>query len=298
MSKPIFLTDEYVDAMIEEFRAKVLSTKMSNGKISFTKDFCYEGNDNTKAKVLFTPLAYGKMIALLHHYSSEVAWHGSVSHPDEETFIITDIVVYPQTVTGATVNTDQEEYQKWLLTLDDDFFNSMRMQGHSHVNMGTPSGVDTNHQDQILSQLKGQDFYIFMIFNKRLEHTIKIYDYANNIMYEDKDVEVGIVGDGFDTAQFLAESDKLVKTKVYSYGVASKESYPAYGGYYPAAKSVTEEKKAPKAKTSSKSTSKSTKKKQDDGQLDFSDFPASCFAANAAPIVDYDREIFGDHRIG
>ena len=44
------------------------------------------------------------------------------------------------------------------------------MHGHSHVNMGTsPSATDTKLQEDHLAQLQDNDFYIFLIVNKKRE---------------------------------------------------------------------------------------------------------------------------------
>jgi len=221
MSKPITLTDELIAKMQEEFAEHLRKTKLSDGKLTYTKSFSYDDED-AKAKLMFTALAYLKMLSLVQHVSDEVAWHGFVERKADDLFLITDIVVYPQTVTGATVNTDQERYQRWIMEVDDEKFNNLRMQGHSHVNMAcSPSPTDLNHQEQILQQLTGDSYYIFIIWNKRGDHNIKIYDFANNTLYEDKDIEVGVIDEGFDLDDFLAEADENVQKKTYSYGAAS-----------------------------------------------------------------------------
>lgn len=305
MSKPIYLSPEYIDSMVEEFRKSIADAKMSDGKITFKKSFNYEGEADTKAYLIFTPMAYIKMLALLRHFDSEVAWHGTVRREDTDTFIITDVVVYPQTVTGSTVNTDQEEYQKWMMTLDDDSFNAMRMQGHSHVNMGTtPSGVDDNHQQQILAQLKDDDYYVFMIFNKRLDHTIKIYDYANNVMYEDKDIVVSVANDEFDIESFLTESDRVVTRQTYNYGGSYTGGYgrvthsSGAGNSAPAkesAKKETTKKEASKGKGTAKRgrpPKSAEKDRTDDVQIGMYGYPGYYGGNNAS--IDWDREIFGD----
>lgn len=219
MAKPIVLTNDLIEQMKSEFEAKLRSAKLADGKLTYTKTFSYK-NDQSKVRVMFTPLAYLKMILILQHCSDEVAWHGFVERQSEDLFMITDIEVYPQTVTGATVNTDQEEYQRWLMDLDDDRANTMHMQGHSHVRFScTPSSTDLHHQEQIIAQLSGQGFYIFMIWNKGLDHNIKVYDLASNTLFEDEDVEVGVLGEGFDMKSFIENIDNLViKEKTYSYG--------------------------------------------------------------------------------
>lgn len=214
MSKPIVLTEEILQEWMKEFETKARSTKMTGGKFTYTQEIEYEGED--KVKIIFTPSAYIKMLTLLREFSDEVAWHGIVDRHGDDGFVISDILVYPQEVTGSTVNTDQEEYTKWMNAIPMDTFNRMHMQGHSHVNMQVnPSAVDLNHQESIVSQLHGDHFYIFMIWNKRLEHNIKVYDFRENTLYEDKDCVVTVAARGFDTIKFVQDAKDQVKRKSY-----------------------------------------------------------------------------------
>lgn len=227
MSKPIKLTDELLARIQEEFIANLRSTKMFDGKINYTKNFKWEDSENDKAFITFSPVAFAKMVMLLQQFDSEVAWHG-VAYRDgkqENVFYITDIMVYPQLVSGSTVNTDQEAYTQWLYSLDDESFNNLKMQGHSHVNFGTtPSPVDTTHQEQILKQLDDDMFYIFMIWNKKFEHTIKIFDLRNNTLYEDGDITVCIGDEGVDLDAFIKGAKDIVKPK---YQYATNQTKPA-----------------------------------------------------------------------
>lgn len=225
MSKPIKLTEELKKSAVAEFAEQLSKLKMADGKISYNKNFTY--GEDEKAKILFTPMAYSKMIALIMSYDSEVAWHGVGHRVEGSTFLITDILVYPQTVTGGNVEMDTEEYANWIIkNIEDDRFNHIIMQGHSHVNFSTnPSPVDTKHQEDILSQLTDDMYYIFIIWNKKLETFAKIYDLENNTLYENKDVSYGIEGDDTSLSEFIADSKKLVVTKT-----ATTPSY--YGGAY------------------------------------------------------------------
>ena len=218
MSKPIKLTDELIDSIQKEFVENVKKMKMFDGKINYTKNFKWDGDD--RASVVFSSIAFAKMTMLVQNFTSEVAWHG-VAYRDEaekNKFYITDILVYPQVVTGSTVNTDQDAYQTWLYTHEDEVFNNIRMQGHSHVDFGTnPSAVDTAHQEKILSQIDDNMFYIFMIWNKKFEKNVKIFDMANNTLYETADIDIYIGDDGCDLNAFIKDAKELVKTKTYQY---------------------------------------------------------------------------------
>ena len=224
MSKPIKLTEELRKSALEEFANSLQKAKMADGEIVYRKNFTYK--DSEKATVWFTPVAYAKMLGLIMHFSDEVAWHGVGERLEDASFLISDILVYPQTVTTVTVDMDTTEYAKWLIdNIDDDRFNHIIMQGHSHVMMGTsPSGTDLTHQQDILNQLSDDSFYIFMIWNKKLENNIKIFDLKNNTLYEDRDIEYGIYGDDTDIDAFIKEaSGNVRKMTNYSrnYGAAS-----------------------------------------------------------------------------
>ena len=174
--------------MCAEFRRQLKETKSRSGKIDLSYPLTTI-KDGDKAEVIFTTTANKKLIALVDQCNKEIGWHGTVVRDPEKPnrFIIEDLFVFPQTVTAATVTPDETEYAMWLGGLDDETFNKLRFHGHSHVRMAcTPSGVDTEYQDNILQNLK--DFYIFGIFNKHGSNWMLIYDIENNILYEDKDI--------------------------------------------------------------------------------------------------------------
>lgn len=222
MATPIALTNELITTFAKEFIEELRKGKFPGGKISYTRSMTYK--DDYKAVIRFTPTAYLKMISLVFGYDSEVAWHG-VAIRDEKTpnlFHITDILVYPQEVGAATVDMDEEGYAKWLLdNADDDRFFDLRMQGHSHVNMGvTPSGTDDAHKQEILKICPKDGFYIFMIWNKKLDRTVEIFDVRENIHYEGKDITLEIADDTTDIVAFMEDAKKMTPKKTY----ASKNS--------------------------------------------------------------------------
>jgi len=241
------MTEEMKQQAQADFAATLNGVKMSDGKFSYNKSFKYE---NASATIWLTLIAYKKIVALVTEFPDEVGWHGAVSRSADNEFTIEDIFVYPQEVTGSTVNTDQKAYTNWLYELDDGTFNSIRMQGHSHVNMGvSPSGVDDKHRQQILDQLESDMFYIFMVWNKSLAIHTLVYDMERNVLYEDNDVEVSLLGsEGMDA--FLTDAkEKVQKLSAKKYRGKHKarrpsieqieldaelDGYPPYGmyGYY------------------------------------------------------------------
>lgn len=214
MSKPIKITQEYIDQMVEDFKEFLQTSKMSDGRVNYSKSFT---KIEEEACLTFSEVAWLKMQALVREFDKEVAWHGIASRGDDDAaneYYIDDIVVYPQEVTGTTVNTDQVEYQKWLMELDDDTYDHLRMQGHSHVNMGvTPSSVDTALYEKMLDGLPEDDFFIFLIWNKKNDRTIKIYDLKKNILFETDDVRVFVEDDKLGLEKFMDEANEMVQTK-------------------------------------------------------------------------------------
>ena len=207
--KPIKLAPFYKElktALFKEFNSKVADINRSttlNLSLSVADLFRTKYAGHPKCTVTFTPDAYLKMQALTRQCSTEIAAHGVVEKLDAQHYLIKDILVYPQKVTAATVAAT-DDYGPWLMELPDDTFNHLRFQWHSHVNMNTsPSGVDDNWYETLLKDV--EDFYIFMITNKRNEHFINVYDVTENLIYETSDITVTVVAedncDIFDWAQ-------------------------------------------------------------------------------------------------
>ena len=218
MSKIIRLTPEDIAQYTKEFTESLISTKCPDGKISYSKIL---GAFNRKAKIFFSDLAWIKMTSLVREFANEVAWHGVATRGSDETkdeYYITDILVYPQEVSDATVDMDTTKYANWLMeNAEDERFYSIAMQGHSHVNMGvTPSGTDLKHQGDILDQLTDDMFYIFMIYNKKGEKNIKIYDLKKNVLFETSDIEVGIIDGVYGLDSFIKDAKKMVTERRYA----------------------------------------------------------------------------------
>lgn len=222
MSKLIRMTDDQINQVVEEFKAAIAGQYIYEGKLSFTKQF---DAPTSKATVYFTKEAWVKMTMLVQMFDKELAWNGVAARKEDEenAYVISDIMVYPQEVTGATVSMDETEYAKWLQDNgDDDRFYQIHFQGHSHVNMATsPSGTDLDHQEKIVTQLKKNGFYLFAIYNKRYDCNWRIYDMQKNIMFENTDITVKIE----DVDEFISDAKSKVKERTYTPS--------AYSGYQP-----------------------------------------------------------------
>lgn len=239
MPKPIYMNEQMIDECFADVRAtfekqfsealaryKSQKTPLARGVFSF-QNVSYEWtNDRSRAKVILEPVAFSKICLLMYNTDKEIGWHGLISRDKDEptVFHVEDIILYPQTVTSVTVQTDDAKYGDWAISLPDEQFTKLRFHGHSHVNMGvTPSGTDLTYYSSLIKQFKN-GFYVFMIINKRMEMYCQVYDFDNNAMYETGEVDVA-VGSDFN-AQLTAAKKVMVTNETYR--------YPSYGynGYY------------------------------------------------------------------
>ena len=96
-------------------------------------------------EVVYSKEAWMKTCSLVINRNLEVGWHGVVrrSEKDPTKFVVEDILVFPQRVTSASTEPDDEDYMNWQDSLDAETFNKVRLYGHSHVNMSVdPSSTD------------------------------------------------------------------------------------------------------------------------------------------------------------
>lgn len=171
--------------------------------------------------IYITTNAYIKMRMLVDKSDKEVGWYGIVNEVPglDATYIIEDIIVYPQRVTGATVEQDEDRMFEFEMSLDTDQINHKRFHGHSHVNMSTgPSGVDESFYQDLLSQVN--DYFIITITNKRNEYTTRFYDMRNNILYTDIEIQL-IQDNGIPYLDWYDENKDQIKERTISIPVSS-----------------------------------------------------------------------------
>lgn len=207
------LTQEAKDNALEIFK-KLLESATDNAdlKINITTETLLQSQGVEKPTVYILATAFVKMTTLINSSNDELAWYG-IAHRVNHNYFIEDILVYPQTVTSATVDADEEKCAKWFMELPDEVINNLKFQGHSHVNMGaSPSGRDTNNWQQFANLLKPNEFMILCIGNKRNEFYWNIYDKAINVFFENKDITMCVVDDkGNSISNWAKESiDKYI----------------------------------------------------------------------------------------
>ena len=160
---------------------------------------------SAEPQVFITSEAYIKMRTLVDKTSTELGWYGFVSKLPglNNVYVIEDIIVYPQKVTGATCEQDEDRMFEFEMSLTTEQVRARRFQAHSHVNMGvTPSGVDEAFYQDLLSQVR--DYYIIMVTNKRGDNHIRFYDMENNIVYTELELKI-LLDNGTDVDKWYQE---------------------------------------------------------------------------------------------
>lgn len=197
---------------------------LTNGKVEFTKEIKI---DPVKIKIYYTPDAFAKTVRLIMSHSGEIAWHFMVRRKDKD-FEVYDVLTYPQTVGPANVHVKmgrtfgdgkpkdpKKYYNDWYIdliqSLPEGQEEDLCGQAHSHVNFGTtPSSTDLAQQKEEILNKRG--FYLFQIWNKKLDINTMLYDIDNGILYEKDDVELIVEEDNFtkESHDMLVEPEKPV----------------------------------------------------------------------------------------
>lgn len=193
--KHIKINDNLKQELIEKFTNYINTTKLSDSRVSFSTNLTTTLAKTEERPTIFVEqTAYMKMMLYVRDTETEIAWHGTVTRDSEDnSYYIHDVFLYPQKLTAATVQTDQDKYNEWIMQLDDDTHNTMRFQGHSHVNFGvSPSGTDLQFYNDILQVLPKNDYYIFTIINKKGDTSWFIYDLEKNTIYDTNDIDIQV----------------------------------------------------------------------------------------------------------
>jgi len=234
--KYIKVTDEMIKKSFEEACALALRTKVTPNSVSLASlNTSVVLKNEEKAVIKMEPEARKKLLALVDRCDKEIGWHGTIERDPEDpkVFIIKDIFVFPQEVTGATVDPDAKAYTEWLYNMNgdgitDEQFEHLRFHGHSHVNMAVfPSGTDTTFQKNILENC--EDFYVFSIHNKKGDVWANIFDVENNVIYENNDII--FEGSLDETQSWAAQQIKDKVTVKTTTAPATSYGGYGYGGY-------------------------------------------------------------------
>lgn len=227
--KPYKISDAILKNIQKEFQKALKKYKSTNTTFQF--NYTPKLSSTKRIKIYCLPTAWCKIITLVQKTETEIAWHMLIEKVSKTQYIITDILVYPQTVTGATVNTDDTKYALWVNSIPDKEFETMKGQGHSHVNMGvSPSSVDTSYYTSLLQTMQ-KGFYLFMITNKKGDMFLQLIDIDNNTIYENTDIIFEIASKQWYQNKWYTEMMKNIKHTASFSSTFNKSTDREYHGY-------------------------------------------------------------------
>lgn len=171
-------------------------------------------------KVLVSELAYDKIMAVEDRAPDEVGWLGTAMQLDDGTFLIEDIFILEQEVTGTVTeitNAGLAKFMRRIMSQPNgaEIWNKIQYWGHSHDDMGvSPSGQDNNQMD--LFAKSGHSWFIRSICNSKGDMKIDLYFFNEEevwIIFPNIEWEVVQQVDASVRAQVDAEFEANVRTR-------------------------------------------------------------------------------------
>lgn len=189
-------------------------------------------------KILILPLAFEKMSQIVKQSDEEVGWLGAVERDLNGDFYIEDVFLFEQEVNSATCEITPEGLAKVadeLLGREDgmELVNSIRLWGHSHVNMGCFASAQDETQMHVFEEGK-PEFFIRLIANKNGEMKFTLMDYERQLRVDDVSWEVyHTMPTGIDKSIEEELKTKVrKKSGVVVYGGGASDSYKGYNSKY------------------------------------------------------------------
>jgi len=142
----------------------------------------------SEPKIFIEPIAIEKMSYYVSNCAKEIGWLGTVRRINDF-FLIDDVFLFKQQVHATTCEISPEGIADFVTECITTFpetgmeiINSLKMWGHSHVNMGvSPSGQDDtqmiNFQDQ-------NEWFLRVIANKLGEMEFTLFDFKSGLKFK------------------------------------------------------------------------------------------------------------------
>ena len=169
-------------------------------------------------EVWITQKASNKMKSYVDLCDDEIGWLCTAVEQNKNQYIITDAILFEQEVHSTTTEITPEGLAKFaeeILQQDGgvELWNSIKVWGHSHVNMTpTPSGQD-NSQMEIFADNK-QDWFIRIIANKKGEMKLDLYDFDYGVIYENVPFQIAYNDDEAEIYNKIQEIKAEIEEKL------------------------------------------------------------------------------------
>lgn len=136
--------------------------------------------------VIVSKQAIKKMKVYIDECDQEIGWLGT-AYKHGNAYIIDDVILFDQEVHSSTTEITPEglsSFGEKILNKEGgiELWNSIKVWGHSHVNMPTFASSQDDEQMEVFSDC-GHDYFIRIIGNKKGEMRIDLYDYNTGVIY-------------------------------------------------------------------------------------------------------------------
>jgi hypothetical protein len=134
--------------------------------------------------VFYDVLVLEQIKHIVEKCPKEVGWWGLVEVMNDGNYLITDIYVPKQTVSGSETDISPEAMGELAMQIINEGKDPAKLYywGHSHVNMGVnPSGQD---EAQVKAYLVDCPIFIREIRNKSNNIKVDVYDVAKNVVFQ------------------------------------------------------------------------------------------------------------------
>lgn len=184
-------------------------------------------------RIFTTIKAMHKMRYYIDKTKDEIGWLGYVTKISNNEYLIEDVFLLKQKVHAATTEIDPEALATMATELIKqgqegiEKYNSIRVWGHSHVNMGTGASSQDDNQ---MKEFATSDYYIRLIGNKQGEWNVCFYDYTNNILWSGLQLELW-----YEVDITNEELDKEIQdnvSKIETITTKSNKRPAGFGNYY------------------------------------------------------------------
>ena len=181
-------------------------------------------------QVFYTDLAWNKIWHFVDMCDKEIGWLGIVSITDNGDYVIDDVYLPEQVVTGTTTDIESDAVGNLAVELECAGIDSSRLRywGHSHVEMAvSPSGTD---EAQVSEYLEHCNYFIRGIYNKKRDTKVDIFNVDRCLVYQK--VNNGLIPSAEDNELSKSIKQEIAnKVKHPPPPAALKPNYSP--GYYP-----------------------------------------------------------------
>lgn len=167
--------------------------------------------------ILLEPVAIEKMKAYVTLCDKEIGWLGTATQSGN-TVTIHDMFLFEQEAHATTCEINEQAVAKWyedvLNTHENgvEIVNTMRVWGHSHVNMGIGASGQDDVQFKELSK-NVNDFFIRIIANKKGDMQLDYYDAKTGLIFHNIEWQYIV---SIDLDAIKNEIKEKVKVKTYT----------------------------------------------------------------------------------